>query len=348
MMKGLKTLSDGGGGSALLASLAPASAERRRLQPLRRLRRLAERETGARLPEEPRQGRLLPQQQRDVFYTVCVKFPTKHASARRKQEAAGHALRQQDHLEHPRQTQGQLVRRRQEGRVLRLQRRQRRSRHAGAARLRHGDRGHRRLRAARRRGPLRVAARPLGRRQPGAHDARCSRRSSGRSRPPGGWERGRARSRSASGPARSPACGSGSPRARALGASTGLPLAAASAPSTRSAAASPRRRRRRIRLAVLDARRGEVFAAAYAAAGERLWGPWVGSPAGARRAARRARRTPPLAAGSGAVRFREELAGPDVEMPEDADPAHRVAARHVCALAAAGAGARPSPPPRSI
>ena len=44
-----------------------------------------------------------------------------------------------------------------------------------------------------------------------------------------------------------------------------------------------------------------------------------------------------LAVGSGALRFREELAGGGVEIPEDSDPVHRVAARHVCALAVATA-----------
>ena len=108
---------------------------------------------------------------------------------------------------------------------------------------------------------------------------------------------------------------------------------------------------------MLDARRGEVFAALYAPAasaahaalysppapaapaGERLWGPLVLAPAalGERIAALPA---PPLAAGSGAVRFRDELASRGAEIPGDDDPVHRVAARHVCALAeAAGSGA---------
>lgn len=97
------------------------------------------------------------------------------------------------------------------------------------------------------------------------------------------------------------------------------------------------------RLALLDARRGELFAALYAPGGERLWGPLVKSPA--RLAARLASLPrPPLAAGSGAVRFRDELG---VEAPDEADPVHRVAARHVCALAAAG-GAGGSGPPSPI
>jgi tRNA threonylcarbamoyladenosine biosynthesis protein TsaB len=88
-------------------------------------------------------------------------------------------------------------------------------------------------------------------------------------------------------------------------------------------------------LAVLDARRSEVFAALYAADGARLWEPFVSSPAElAQRLAEL--ECPPSAAGSGAVRFRQELAVHGVEVAEDADPVHRVAARQICALAAAG------------
>lgn len=87
-------------------------------------------------------------------------------------------------------------------------------------------------------------------------------------------------------------------------------------------------------LAVLDARRGEVFAALYSPAGERLWAPLVASPQElADRAG--ALSESPLAAGSGAVRFRDELASRGIEIPDDADPVHRLAARHVCALAEA-------------
>ncbi len=85
-------------------------------------------------------------------------------------------------------------------------------------------------------------------------------------------------------------------------------------------------------LAVLDARRGEVFAALYSAQGERLWEPLVATPeALAERLS--ALPSPLLAAGSGAVRFRQELADREVDIPDDADPVHRVAARHLCALA---------------
>jgi tRNA threonylcarbamoyladenosine biosynthesis protein TsaB len=87
------------------------------------------------------------------------------------------------------------------------------------------------------------------------------------------------------------------------------------------------------RLALLDARRGEVFSALYGADAKRRWGPIVGSP---EELAERAGGLPqpPLAAGSGAVRFRQRLTDRGVEVPDDADAVHRIAARHVCALAA--------------
>jgi len=100
------------------------------------------------------------------------------------------------------------------------------------------------------------------------------------------------------------------------------------------------------RLAVLDARRGEVFSALYSTNGERLWGPLVGSPEElAERVADM--KEPPLAAGSGAVRFRQQLASRGAEIPEDSHPLHRIAARHICALAAveaAGDGSGPVEP----
>jgi tRNA threonylcarbamoyladenosine biosynthesis protein TsaB len=90
-------------------------------------------------------------------------------------------------------------------------------------------------------------------------------------------------------------------------------------------------------LAILDARRGEVFAALYTHDGERVWEPLVSAPDElAKRVATLPR--PLLAAGSGALRFRQELVRQGVEIPDGADPVHRVAARHICALAAARGG----------
>jgi len=125
--------------------------------------------------------------------------------------------------------------------------------------------------------------------------------------------------------------------ARGLAASTGLPatgvctLDALGRPLVESSV------RGGLSLALLDARRGEAFAALYSDSGECLWEPFVAAPeALAERLAELP--APPRAAGSGAVRFRDELASRGVEVPDDDDPLHRVAARHVCALATAAGG----------
>jgi tRNA threonylcarbamoyladenosine biosynthesis protein TsaB len=97
------------------------------------------------------------------------------------------------------------------------------------------------------------------------------------------------------------------------------------------------------RLAVLDARRGEVFAALYAGDGRRIWEPLVCEPWELEERVA-ALPSPPPAAGSGAVRFRDELARHGVRIADDADPVHRVAARHICALAAASKDGSPLAP----
>jgi tRNA threonylcarbamoyladenosine biosynthesis protein TsaB len=93
-------------------------------------------------------------------------------------------------------------------------------------------------------------------------------------------------------------------------------------------------------LAVLDARRGQVFAALFGPGGARRWEPLVASP---QELCERVAALPAsaLAAGSGALRFRRELEAAGAEVLADADSAHRVWARHVCRLAEDGT---PSPP----
>jgi tRNA threonylcarbamoyladenosine biosynthesis protein TsaB len=93
-------------------------------------------------------------------------------------------------------------------------------------------------------------------------------------------------------------------------------------------------------LAVLDARRGQVFAALYGPGGEEVWAPLVASPD---QLAERlgSLPAPAVAAGSGALRFRPELEAAGAEIPPESDPAHRVSGRHLCLLAEAGI---PSPP----
>ncbi len=121
--------------------------------------------------------------------------------------------------------------------------------------------------------------------------------------------------------------------ARALGSSLGLPVVGACTLDALGRGIGEENGERPA-LAVLDARRGEVFAALYSPEGQRLWEPLALSPPDlVERVA--ALPDPPPAAGSGAVRFRDELVGCGVEVPGDADPRHRVAARHICAVATA-------------
>ena len=120
-----------------------------------------------------------------------------------------------------------------------------------------------------------------------------------------------------------------------LAASTGLPVSGVCTLDALGRALGERTAG--ARLAVLDARRGEAFAALYSSTGTRAWEPFVATPEALH--ARLAELAEPvLAAGSGAVRFREQLASRDAEIPDDDDPLHRIAARHVCALAEAGGG----------
>jgi tRNA threonylcarbamoyladenosine biosynthesis protein TsaB len=128
--------------------------------------------------------------------------------------------------------------------------------------------------------------------------------------------------------------------ARGLGASRGLPVTGVCTLDALALGLAGARGAGRGRLAVLDARRGEAFAACYSPSGERVWGPWVGTPA--ELVAGLSKRPEPLvAAGSGAIRFRDELEDHGAEVPDDGDAVHRVAARHVCRVAAAGDAAKP-------
>jgi tRNA threonylcarbamoyladenosine biosynthesis protein TsaB len=93
-------------------------------------------------------------------------------------------------------------------------------------------------------------------------------------------------------------------------------------------------------LAVIDAKRGEVFVAEYAPGGKRHWGPLALRP---EELAERLRTdgVSRMAAGDGSVRFRGvlEAAGTSV-MPDDSR-AHVVRALHVCRLAAEVPGVAP-------
>jgi tRNA threonylcarbamoyladenosine biosynthesis protein TsaB len=88
-------------------------------------------------------------------------------------------------------------------------------------------------------------------------------------------------------------------------------------------------------LAVLDARRGEAFAAAWRG-DSRLLAPAALTPDAL---AERVRALPaaPLAVGDGAIRFRGSLEAAGALVPPDEDDVHRLRAEHVCRLGAKGA-----------
>jgi len=114
--------------------------------------------------------------------------------------------------------------------------------------------------------------------------------------------------------------------ARALAQATGAEVAAVSTLEALAAAADGDR----AVLAVLDARRGEAYAAAFRG-GERLLSPVAVAPE-ALAALADPRHAPWLAVGDGAVRFRDRLE-PAAEVPADASRLHGVSAVAVCRLA---------------
>jgi tRNA threonylcarbamoyladenosine biosynthesis protein TsaB len=120
--------------------------------------------------------------------------------------------------------------------------------------------------------------------------------------------------------------------ARAAGLSRGLPVVGVCTLDAIGLALAGRGAEASQSLAVLDARREEMFWALYGHRAERLWDPSVGAP-DALAARLEGLERPPLCAGSGAVRFRHQLESLGIEVPDDKDGVHRVSARHICALA---------------
>jgi tRNA threonylcarbamoyladenosine biosynthesis protein TsaB len=109
--------------------------------------------------------------------------------------------------------------------------------------------------------------------------------------------------------------------ARALAQARDLPLVGVSSLAALAAPHEPPV------VAVIDARRGEVFAAS----------PGVFEPVALAPEALAALIEPgSLAVGDGAVRFREELERAGATVPADDSPQHRVSALEVCRLGAAG------------
>ena len=123
--------------------------------------------------------------------------------------------------------------------------------------------------------------------------------------------------------------------ARALAQGRGLPLTGVSSLEALARGAQREAGGDRAVLAVIDARRGEVFAAAWQGA-ERLLDPVAIAPGELAARLGAGRLAAPLAAGDGAVRFREQLERAGAAVPDDRSPAHRVSAIEICKLGAAG------------
>lgn len=120
--------------------------------------------------------------------------------------------------------------------------------------------------------------------------------------------------------------------ARGLAQSLGIELAAV---SSLQALARPARDDARSVLAAIDARRGELFVAAYSAGAESLAARTVDPEELERMMS--AIPGPRLAIGDGAIRYRAYLRRADsVEVPDDESPLHRISGTAVCEIAALG------------
>ena len=121
--------------------------------------------------------------------------------------------------------------------------------------------------------------------------------------------------------------------ARALAQASGAQLAGVSTLRALAAGAQPAAGQNA--LAVVDARRGEVFLAGFE--GDRqVLGPRAIAPAEAGMLGVEGM----LAVGDGALRFREDLQAAGCEVPAEGSAQHGVSARMTCRLALQGAGAR--------
>lgn len=93
-------------------------------------------------------------------------------------------------------------------------------------------------------------------------------------------------------------------------------------------------------LAAIDARRGEIFAAAYSPSGDLLTAPRALAPEEVGDVIAAAGPGAVKAMGDGAVRYRAEVEAAGAEVPPDGSPLHLVRATAVCEL---GAAATPIP-----
>ncbi|MEA2333013.1 MAG: tRNA threonylcarbamoyladenosine biosynthesis protein TsaB [Thermoleophilaceae bacterium] len=117
--------------------------------------------------------------------------------------------------------------------------------------------------------------------------------------------------------------------ARALASSAGVPLRPVS-----SLAALAQGIDAELALPLIDARRGELFAALFGEGGEQLWPPFAATP---ERVAERVREAgvEPRAAGDGSIRFRRVLEAAGIGVDADESRSHVVRALNVCQLARA-------------
>ena len=114
--------------------------------------------------------------------------------------------------------------------------------------------------------------------------------------------------------------------ARALAAGAGLGLRPVSSPAALAEGIEAD-----WRLPLIDAKRGEVFAALYGPEGP-VWEPFAATPEAVAARVREAG-AQPLAAGDGSVRFRAALEAAGIRVAPDEAGAHVVRALHVCRLA---------------
>ncbi len=122
---------------------------------------------------------------------------------------------------------------------------------------------------------------------------------------------------------------------RAIAAAQSLPVRPVSSLAALAAGAHGE-----LTLAVIDARRGEAFAALHRGA-EALWPPFVAEP-GTLAERIRAASVTPRAVGDGAVRFRDVLEAAGARVAPDDSPLHVIRALHVCRLGASAPAAAPA------
>jgi tRNA threonylcarbamoyladenosine biosynthesis protein TsaB len=96
-------------------------------------------------------------------------------------------------------------------------------------------------------------------------------------------------------------------------------------------------------LPIIDAKRGEVFAALHRSPGELIWGPLAAPPESIAEQVRD-RGLAPMSAGDGSIRFRGVLEAAGIRVAPDGSGSHVVRALHVCRLAVG----LPGRPPQAV